>query len=255
MSNTASKFFSVMVVGENPDEILKKYDANLNVEPYIKYKYSDADKLKKNAISVLDEIVRNHDKLTLSPFQIDYFKERRKAINNMSTFEYYQTITDGLFYDKSGNALSEKNPQGKFSTYRIGKNFSLPLKLKDGSEAYQSINKNIDWEHMNMQNTNTYDIVWDLVHGNRTPHSEEEKQIYMNMKDKTKYFSMFKDNEAYVTYNCAYWNYAVVDEDGWHDLDDDGNEMEWISTFFEKYVANLSPSSKISIYECSKNND
>ena len=77
MSNTASKFFSVMVVGENPDEILKKYDANLNVEPYIKYKYSDADKLKKNAISVLDEIVRNHDKLTLSPFQIDYFKERR----------------------------------------------------------------------------------------------------------------------------------------------------------------------------------
>lgn len=121
MSNTASKFFSVMVVGENPDEILKKYDANLNVEPYIKYKYSDADKLKKNAISVLDEIVRNHDKLTLSPFQIDYFKERRRAINNMSTFEYYQTITDGLFYDKSGNALSEKIRKANFLLIGLGK--------------------------------------------------------------------------------------------------------------------------------------
>ena len=184
--DSGSKFFSVMVVGDNPDELLKKYDINLSVEPYVKYKYSDAEKLQKNAIKVLDEIIANPDRFTLNSFQTDYFKERRKAINNMSSFEYYQTITNGLYYDKNGNALSEKNPNGKWSTCRIGKNFSLPLKLKNGTEAYQAINSDIDWEHMNMQNTNTYEIVWDLVHGNREPHSEEEERIYKNMKNKTK---------------------------------------------------------------------
>ena len=105
---------------------------------------------------------------------------------------------------------------------------------------------------MNMQNTNTYEIVWDLVHGDRKPQSEEEEQIYKNMKNKTKYFSNFKDKNAYVIYNCAYWNYGFLDANGWHDLDDDGKELEWISEFFDKYVAKLSPTDKVSIYECSK---
>ena len=253
--DSGSKFFSVMVVGDNPEELLKKYDINLSVEPYVKYKYSDAEKLQKNAIKVLDEIIANPDRFTLNSFQTDYFKERRKAINNMSSFEYYQTITNGLYYDKNGNALSEKNPNGKWSTCRIGKNFSLPLKLKNGTEAYQAINSDIDWEHMNMQNTNTYEIVWDLVHGNREPHSEEEERIYKNMKNKTKYFNNFKDKDAYVVYNCAYWNYAFLDSNGWHDLDDDGKELEWISQFFDKYVTKLSPTDKVSIYECSKSEE
>ena len=250
--DSGSKFFSVMVIGDNPEELLKEYDINLKVEPYVKYKYSDADKLQKNAIKVLDEITSNPDRFTLNSFQTDYFKERRKAINNMSSFEYYQTITDGMYYDKNGDALSEKNPNGKWSTCMVGKNFSLPLKLKNGTEAYQAINNEVDWEHMNMQNTNTYEIVWDLVHGNRDPRSEEEEKIYNNMKNKTMYFSNFKDKDAYVVYNCAYWNYAFLDANGWRDMDDDGKELEWISDFFEKFVANLSPVDKVTIYECSK---
>ena len=163
--NTGSKFFSVMVVGENPEELIKKYDINLKVEPYIKYKYSDAEKLKNNAIKVLDEIIKKHNNFSLNDFQIDYFKERRKAFNNMSSFEYYQTITNGLYYDKNGDALSEKNPNGKWTTYRLGEHFSLPLKLKNGKESYQAICKDVDWDKMNMNNTETYEMVWDLMHG------------------------------------------------------------------------------------------
>lgn len=247
-----SNFFSVMVVGDNPEELLKKYDINLHVEPYIKYRYSDAEKLQKSAIKVLDEIISHPDKFTLNGFQTDYLKEKRKAIHNMSSFEYYQTITDGLYYNKDGDALSEKNPNGKWSTYRLGKNFSLPLRLKNGSEAYQAKNCDIDWESVNMQNTQTYEIVWDLVHDVRKPQTEEEEQIYKNMKNKTKYFCNFKNKEAYVIYNCAYWNYAFLDKNGWHDLDDEGKELEWIETFFERYISTLSANDIISIYECSK---
>ncbi len=251
--NTGSKFFSVMVVGENPEELIKKYDINLKVEPYIKYKYSDAEKLKNNAIKVLDEIIKKHNNFSLNDFQIDYFKERRKAFNNMSSFEYYQTITNGLYYDKNGDALSEKNPNGKWTTYRLGEHFSLPLKLKNGKESYQAICKDVDWDKMNMNNTETYEIVWDLMHGERKPQNDEEKKIFENMENKGNYFSTFKDKETYVIYNCAYWNYAFLDSNGWHDLDDDGKELEWISNFFERFVKQLSPNDKITIYECSKN--
>jgi hypothetical protein len=99
MEQKRSRFFSIMVVGDNPEEITKKYDLNAKVEPYIKYKYTDASKLQKNAIKILNEIINDPTKFGLSAFQIDYFKERKKAINNMSSFEYYQSITDGLYYD------------------------------------------------------------------------------------------------------------------------------------------------------------
>lgn len=253
--SSGSKFFSVMVVGDNPEELMKKYDNKLEVEPYIKYKYADASKLQKNAIKILNEIINDPTKFGLSIFQIDYFKERKKAINNMSPFEYYQSITDGLYYDKNGNALSEVNPNGKWSYYRLGKNFSLPLKLKSNKEAYEAVNSDINWDAMNMQNTNTYEIVWDLVHGIKSPETEEEKKIYNNMKDKTKYFSNFKDKESYVAYNCAYWNYGYLDENGWKDMDDDGKELDWITNFFDRFVSKLKPNDKVTIYECSRSDD
>jgi regulator of sigma D len=106
-----------------------------------------------------------------------------------------------------------------------------------------------------MQNTNTYEIVWDLVHGIKSPETEEEKKIYNNMKDKTKYFSNFKDKESYVAYNCAYWNYGYLDENGWKDMDDDGKELDWITNFFDRFVSKLKPNDKITIYECSRSDD
>ena len=36
-------FRTVMVVGDNPDELIKKYDLDTKVEPYVKLKRSDAE--------------------------------------------------------------------------------------------------------------------------------------------------------------------------------------------------------------------
>lgn len=250
--DSSSKFFSIMVIGDNPDELMSKYDMNLLVEPYIKYRYTDAKKIRQNALKVIEEVLKNPKAFSLNEFQIDYFTNRKKIINNMSPFEYYQMITEGMYYDDEGNAMSQENPNGKWLTYRLGKNFSLPLKLQNGNETYQALNNEIDWEHMNMQNTKTYEIVWDLVHGNREPRSEEEERIYNNMKDKMNYFSNFKDKDTYVVYNCSYWNYAYLDKNGWKDVDDNGDEIKWITNFYKDYIENLQPNDKVTIYECSK---
>lgn len=248
-----SNFFSVLVIGDNPDELINKYDKAIKVEPYVKFRYNDASKLKKSALSVVNEMVNNPTKYQLTDYLIDYFKERKKVISSLTDFEYYQLITEGLYYDKNGDALSEENPNGKWSKCSVGKNFSMPFITLEGKETYSAKMSDIDWSKIHMNNESTYEIVWDLVHDNRTPHSEEEEKIYNTMKDRKNYFSNFKDKEEYVLHNCAYWNYAVVDEKGWHDLDDSGkSDMEWVANFYDKYIKHLKKDTTLTIYECSK---
>ena len=250
--NSGSVFFSVMAVGDNPDEIMSKYDLSLKVKPYVRFRYKDASKIKEKTVKVYSDIIKDHKKFLLNEMQEDYLKEKIKAINNMSPFEYYREITNGLYYDENGDALSDENPNGKWKTYNIGNHFSLPFTLKDGSEKYQAINNEIDWESMRFKNRKVYEDAWDLVHNIRQPETDDEKLIYENMKDKTNYFSRFKDRESYAIYNSAYWNFAYVDENKWIGMDDDNKEMDWIENYYDRFVKNIDQNAKITIFECTK---
>lgn len=251
MSN-GSKIFSVLVVGENHKELMDKYDMNLKVEKYKKYKYLDAEKMKNNSIKIMEEIISNPKKFNLSSFHIDVLKEKSKALKEMSSFDYYSNITKGLYYDENGDAWSEENPNGKWMYSKIGDNFSMPLILKDGTTTKQAKYGDIDWNAMHMQNTHVYEIIWDMVKNGRTPTTEKEKTLYENMKDNVNYFNKFKNVDEYVVHNCAYWNYAFLDKNGWKDLDDGGSDVEWIATYFDKFLSNIDENELITIYECSK---
>ena len=89
MEEVKNRFYSLMVVGDNPDEMIKKYDSKLKVEPYIKYHYDDAGKLKKKAIKLMQDVVDNSDKVSLTNIMIDDLKDRIKNLRGMSDFEYY----------------------------------------------------------------------------------------------------------------------------------------------------------------------
>lgn len=240
-----------MVVGENPTALMGKYSKSLKVKPYIKYRYLDAEKLKNNSSKMLSEIINNSEKLSLNKFQIDYFKERLKAINAMTPFEYYSTITQGMFYDENGDALSEINPNGKWDKYNIGKNFSYPLKLKNGKEVYQSIAKDIDWDsmHMNTEYVKLFETIWALVIDDEEPLTQEEENLKANWSTKRNYLSKFKNIDDFVSHNCAYWNYAFLDEKGWHDVDEEENESKWITNFFERFIEPLKDDDFVTIYE------
>lgn len=246
-----SKFLSVMVVGKNPEELMEKYNKALKVKPYIKYKYLEADKMKENSSKVLTEITNKPEKFTLNKFQIDYFKERLKAINAMSTFEYYRTITEGLYYDEDGNALSEENPNGKWDKYNLGKNFSYPLKLKNGKEVYQALAKDIDWNsmHMNEEHVKLFEKIWALVIDDDSPSTPEEEKLKANWKTKKNYLSNFKNVDEFVSHNCAYWNYAFLSDKGWIDVDDESDENKWISEFMERFITPLNDDDLVTIYE------
>ncbi len=254
MSN-GSKFFSVMVIGDEPETMMEKYNIDLEVERYLKYKYLDAEKMQKNSIKILTEMVKNPRNFNLTSFHVDYLKNRLKEFEKMSSFEYYTTVTYGLYYDENGDAWDNKNPNGKWKTFRIGKNFAIPLKLLNGEETYTAFNKDIDWENMHMVNTHVYETVWELIKEGREAKTDEELVLFNNMKDKDNYFANFKNKDEYVIHNCAYWNYAVLNQNGWFDIDDSNKEMEWISTFFDKFIVDLKPTDKITIFECTRDKE
>lgn len=255
MNNTRSKFFSIMVVGDNPDEIVNKYDLNKTVEPYVKYRYLDAKKYKSTAIKVIEKLLSEGDKIPIKGNVRESLKERLRTLKNMSDFDYYRELTDGMYYDDEGNAMSYENPDGKWRTCRKGEHFSLPLILKNGEETYSARAGDVDWNKMNGANKEVYEAAWEVVVEGRPPVTEDEETIAKVMGDKQNYFSNFKNKEHYVKYSTAYWNYAYVDENGWKDMDDKSDENEWITKFFDKFVRPLKPDDLITIYECSINED
>ena len=254
MAQTNSKFYSLMVVGNNPKQIVEKYGSDYKSEPYVKYKYLNAKKYQDTAIKAIKTMLDNVETIGLQPTMKEALQNRLDTLSALTPFEYYRELTDGMYYNEDGDALSEENPNVKYNTCRAGRNFALPLKLKDGTEAYSALAKDVDWGAMNGANKAVYEAAWELVVDGREPQSDDEKTIYEAMKDKEAYFEKFKSKEAYVTYSTAYWNYAYADENGWVDVDDDGNEERWINDFFHRFVENIKPNDLVTIYECSINN-
>ena len=252
---SGSKVFTVMVVGNNPTELMEKYDINREVEPYVIYKYKDADKMRNNSIKILEGIIKDPKKFNLKGNNIETIKNNLDTIKKMTKFEYYQNLVNGYFINDDGDAISTNNPNGKWLSYNLGKSFSLPLKLYNGDEVFEALNKDIDWDSMHMQNTSVYDAVWEMVVEGREPKNEHEKLLYNNMSVHKNYFQKFKNKDEYVIHNCAYWNYGYLDESGWHDMDDAKSEFDWISNYFNNFIPNLKENDKVSIFECYRNKE
>lgn len=254
MAQTNSRFFSLMIVGENPKEIVDKYGSDYKTEPYVKYKYLEAKKYQSAAIKAIKAILDKGDTIGIQPNIMEALQGRLETLNQLTPFEYYRELTDGMYYNEDGDALSEENPNVKYNTCRLGRNFCIPLTLKDGSEVYSALAKDVDWEAMNGRDKEVYETAWELVMEGREPITDQEKTIYESMKDKDTYLSNFKTKEAYVAYSTSFWYYAYADENGWVDVDDCDSEEKWIKEFYSRFIEKLKPNDVVSIYECSINN-
>lgn len=245
-----------MVIGDEPEKLTDKYSESHKSEPYIKYKYLEAKKYQTTSIKALKKLLDEADKIGIPETAAQQLSERLKTLEKMSSFEYYRELTDGMYYDEDGNALTEENPLAKFKTCRKGGNFSLPLILKDGSETYQARAKDIDWDAMHGANADVYRAAWEMVVEERSPSNSEEQQIYDAMKDKLTYFEKFNSKDEYVIRSSSYWNYAYLDKDtGWLSVDDEKEgETHWINNFYDRFIKELDGDSLVTIFECSVQN-
>lgn len=242
------RHFTLIIAGENPEELIQKYDVHNEREPYIVYKISEADALHSMYIKSYEMMLENNGG--------DTIKEHLKFIKEMSDIEFFAYISDGYDFDEDGNAISTENPDGKYYTCRVGKNLSMPLKTKSGEEVFSALKKDIDWDSIHLSNYTIYDRVWDMVVNGDKPINDNEQVLYDNMKERKAYFSFFGDKDTYVMCNTAFWGYAFLSQEtGWAEIDENVTQIKWVGEFFDRFIKPLDENTKISVYECTRLED
>lgn len=244
--------FVALVAGDNPEVLMSPYDKNIKTEPRVVYKFADAGKLRSQYIKLYTALVES-DTIPEGSFKEDA-KDKLAVIQNQSDTEFYLDLTEDYEHDKdTGDALTTENPDGKWSSYRMGKFFSLPFILKDGTETFQARKGDINWELMHLHGGEIYQRAWEMVMEGSEPQNDYEQQIYKNMKARTAYFEKFGTKENYVLSNTAFWAYAFVTKTGnWLELEDDMDQFVWVGKFYESFVDPLPDDTLLTIYECTK---
>ena len=252
MNEEDRQHFVCIVAGEDPQVLMNDYDKTLKTEPHLVYKYKDAGKLKSSYIKVYENALEEE----LNETQKEYIKMTIQDLSEMDDDEFYASVVNdsGLIVNQeTGDAYSDKNPNGKWSFCNIGKVFSLPFLTKDGREVFQARKKDIDWDKIHLNGSEIYERAWEMVMEDSEPKTEYEETIYNNMKNKKTYFEKFETKENYVISNTAFWGYAFVSEKtGWVDASDEPDQFGWMSNFYDVFIKNLPEDTLLTIYECKK---
>lgn len=247
----SNRHFTTIVVGENPEEIMKKYDSANKVEPYVVYEFSKIKQYRENYIKCYEGLCKE------PYFSEDLKNEYIEKLNHcreISDIDFYAELTDDFDIDpETGNAMCDLNPNGKYNWCRIGKNLAMPLINLNGIETFKERKNNIKWDEIHLAKQDIYIATWEIVMEGRKPITKEEKTIYENMKNRTEYFKRFKNKENYVSSNTAFWGYVFVDESGWYELKDSDDQFEWMNNFYDRFIKDLPENSLISVFECYRN--
>ena len=250
MTNDDYQHFVCIVAGDNPDELMKPYDRREEEEPYVRYRYKDAAKIKEKYVELYEGIL-NSDEETIDKEELE---DIVNDLKEMSIEEFYEELTEGLTIDdETGDAISTENRQGMFSYYELGKWLSVPFLLKGGREVFQAKKSDINWDKIHLGGGDIYRKTWEMVMEGVEPSTDYEKTIYDNMKDKETYFKKFETKENYVVSNTAFWGYAFLSEKtGWVDASDTNDQFVWMAEYYNMFIKNLPDDTLLTIYECKK---
>lgn len=251
MNKDDFRHFVVIVAGNDPEELMFPYDNQKEVEPYVVYKYADAQKLKNKYIQMYEGLLKNSE---LNEAERKEIEEEYNEIKNESPVELFYEITEGYDYnDDTGDAISAKNPLGKWRSFNVGKRFCVPFLTNSGEEVYQARKKDIKWEAMHLNGQETYRRAWEMVMEGSKPENDTEQLIYDNMKNRIVYFQKFGTKENYVVSSTAFWGYAFLSKKtGWVELEDNISQFDWVSNFYERFIEPLPQNTLLTIFECTK---
>lgn len=243
--------YSVLVVGSNPNDLISEYDLNIDVDPYILYKYDDMDKLRQNKIFFYEELKKNESINKRLSETIDL---TIKTLNEMSDVEHFKEVGKDNGFDGNGNIISTENVKGKWYTCEEGgEYFSELLKNKNGKWVTSELMSNIDWPkiHRNKDKVNMYNRTWDLCVNKSKIETDKDNSIYQNMKDYTNYFEGFKGKSEYVDYSTSFFTNAILFNNKWLDIEY-SDSMDWVINFYDNYISNIKKDELITIYQCAR---
>lgn len=258
-------FRTVMVVGDNPDELIKRYDLDRKLEPYVKLKRSQASITQEKHLAFIDRILSSKE-ITLPDRQRDFFKNLYLDIKDMDEAEYFEYVTAGCTYDdETGDAITTVNPiaryqhainpQKRLDATNEEHDFANPFILKplEGEEegeviSYTAKKSEIDWNRMHLYNTNLYKRAWEICVEGDEPKNNQEMIIKKNMGERIDYFNNFDNKEEYILHSCSFWCYGYLDGNTYKELDYTISDKEWVRTYYDNFVKPLKDDETISLY-------
>lgn len=243
--------FVCIAAGNNPQELMAEYDKNTVVAQHVVYEHSKIPEIRGRFIEQYTMAMNEG----LNETQKEYVRATIQDLAEMDDEEFLNELAEeeNLIIDEEGNLCSTANPNGKWSSYTIGKLFSIPFITTDGREVFQAKKSEIDWPHVHLNGGEIYARAWEMVMDDAKPTNDYEVMVYENMRDKRHYFEKFGSKENYVTSNTAFWGYAFVsDKTGWIDASDNQDQFAWMSNFYDMFIKNLTDDTLLTIYECRK---
>lgn len=254
-----NRHFKVIVAGDNAEELMLKYDGRTKVAPYVAYEFAKAGEYRQKFIEFLEGLIaKMKEEEPDNTERIAMIEAELEDVKNESDEDYFAELgsnfPDCQTDEETGDILITENPLAKYDAYNIGGRFSLPFILKgkgEGeNEAYSATKGEIDWGAIHLANQYPYEVAWDTTHGIRKPENEDEETIYQNMKNLSVYFANFENREHYIASNTAFWGYAFVDENGWHEIEPGENQFDWVINFYDRFIKPLPENTRLTIYEC-----
>ena len=235
------KTYTVLVIGDKPEEQMELFNCNAKVDKYIKYYINDAKSIYDKTIKTIELLLKTNSENERLSSYLDDIKE-------MTEIEYFSFITEGLEHDAEGNAWDDSNPRGKWSKFTSGGSFSIPLVTIDGKETFQTIKGKVDWSKTHLFNEKLYSNTWELIVEGKEPINENDNKIMETMKSHKDYLLSFGTKENYILYNTSYWNYAVIKDGDWIDMENK-NSFEWIKNFYKTFIELLDDSTLLTVFE------
>jgi len=245
--------FAVLVIGDNVEKQLEKFDENIEMEPYVKYTKEQA--IEKERQDILAYKERYYDKFMADPEayaadctnenHLEYLRNEFPKKLNFTDEELYQ---EAIEYEENlgpnGEIMSTYNPNSKWDWYQTGGRYAGRIILKEGVQKEEdpefswgwdakakeevlkeprvdsALMKDIDWSKMhNVQSK--YDKAirfWEMKVEGAEPKTDDEKEALKWDWYKTEYYTdRYKNKETYAKACSCFTMWAIVKDGVWYE--------------------------------------
>jgi hypothetical protein len=254
--------FAVLVIGDNVEEQLTKYDENIVMEKYVKH-------TKEQLIAEEKKSIEDYKNTTYADYLADPVKYAENCKNEnhlnylkedfpkklvMTDEEIYQYATKWYEPEEigpNGEVYSTHNPDSKWDWYEVGGRFAGQITVKDGVEIENpnfswgwrdedketiiasghktdtAYVKDIDFTKMHRTEKDYKKSLryWELiVEGAKPKNKEEEEMVKFNWYKPEFYLERYKDKETYAKCSSSFSMWAVVKDGVWYEK---GNMGWW----------------------------
>ena len=250
INNNKFDYFSVLVIGEDPEAQIAKFDEMIDVEPYVLYQYKDRSKIRKLQIEIYKNYLKTVSNLQERNLVIDKINELKKT----SDEQYFLSLSELHQLDENKNIITSDNPDGKWLTCELGgRMYSDYLKDLTNKSITSGKKNEIDWSeiHLNKEVVNKYKRTWELCVEGIKSETPTDSLIINNMIHLTDYFKNFKNKEEYIKYNSSFFTNAIILNGKWFDMEDFDYSV-WIIKYFERFISKMDNNELITIFECTK---